>query len=68
MTIIWIALVYFPLNTILERDYWVCELCQSFGILKNTTFRKVGIFRTHVRGWETPILFGLSERANLFND
>jgi hypothetical protein len=47
------------------RDYWVFGLRPSSGILNNTAFRKLICFRPQVRGWETPILLGPLERANL---
>jgi hypothetical protein len=58
------------------RDYWVFGLCPSSGILKNTTFRKLGLFPSSGEGlgdlerpnpnqWkETPTLLGPLERAN----
>jgi hypothetical protein len=45
------------------RDYCVLGLCQSSGIVKNTTFRKLDLFRSS--GWETPILLGPLDRTNL---
>jgi hypothetical protein len=47
------------------RDSWVFGLCPSSGILKNTTFRKLDLFPSAGKGWETPALLGPLERANL---
>jgi hypothetical protein len=47
-----------------NHDWCVSGLRPSPGILKNTTFRELGLFPSSGKEWETPTLLGPLERAN----
>jgi hypothetical protein len=47
------------------RDCWIFGLCPSFGIIKNTPFRKLNLFPFLGEGWETLSLLGPLEGTNL---
>jgi hypothetical protein len=47
-----------------SRNYWVCGLYPTTGILKNT-FRKLDLFPSSGEGWETSTLLVPLERTNL---
>jgi hypothetical protein len=45
------------------QDCWVFALCPSSSIQINAVFQKLD--HLHVRGWQTPTLSGLLDKANL---
>jgi hypothetical protein len=58
---------FFRINLVIRcQNYWDSGLCPSSGI-KNTTFRKMGLFLSSSEGRETPTPLGPLEGANLFH-